>query len=399
MPAAGVPALSLRALRHRRSSPPLIATLSTGLDELPEPPARAVRRAAAGASEPEPQPPLPMLRAVLRGAMPPRPAPAPAPATSAPATATQLPRVSPPLPPGLPLRRAAAARTRAPRRVSGAVRPIVPREGGIEVPAGSLHVWDLPAGAGAFVVSGTAAARISFLDRAGSPVTDVETVPGDGLRLEAPATASKLAVSCLGAVPEGLDITAGPGAVALATAARGHVAAVGWQDAALLARVAPAALLGRGASVKLGAPLRTRDGVHELIPATTALAQQTASETTLPAGVDVVLVILDARAQALPTAGPRVLATGATLSTPPLVVTGGRRLHLFYSVSERGEALLRVAIAADAWQVAGVLGLRGRAEEWAQTLAGGVPRQLIADGPLTATGSVTVNYEPTGEER
>ena len=32
LPAAGAPALSLRALRHRRSSPPLIATLSAGLD-------------------------------------------------------------------------------------------------------------------------------------------------------------------------------------------------------------------------------------------------------------------------------------------------------------------------------------------------------------------------------
>jgi hypothetical protein len=278
-------------------------------------------------------------------------------------------------------------------------RPVVPHEGGIEVAAGSVHVWDLPAGAGAFTVSGAAAARITFLDRAGAPLSDIEAVPGEGLRLEVPAAASKLAVSCLGEVPEGLEITPGPGAVTLAVAARGRVAAVGWQDAALLSRVAPAALLGRGASLKLGAPLRIRDGVHELVPATAALAQQTACETALPAAVDVVLVIVDARGQTPPVGGPRVLAGGATLSAPPLVVAGGRRLHLFYSVSDRQDALLRVAVAGDEWQVAGVLGLRGRAREWAQALAGGAPRQLIADGPLTATGSVTVTHEPTPEER
>jgi hypothetical protein len=177
------------------------------------------------------------------------------------------------------------------------------------------------------------------------------------------------------------------------------VAAAGWQDSALLARVAPAALLGRGASLRLGAPLRTRAGVHALIPATAALAEQTASETTLPATVDVVLVLLDARGQALPSAGPRVLATSATLSSPPLVVAGGRRLHLFYTVTGREEDLLRVAITSDQWQTAGVLGLRGRAEDWAQALAGGTPRQLISDGPLTESGSVTVTHERNLEER
>src|SRR5204862_7177558 len=101
------------------------------------------------------------------------------------------------------------------------------------------------------VRAGSAAARAVFLDRSGTPLTDIEAVPGGGLRLDVPPAASRLAVSCLGEVPEELEIVPGPGAVALGATARGRVAAAGWQDSALLARVAQAALLGRGASVRL----------------------------------------------------------------------------------------------------------------------------------------------------
>jgi hypothetical protein len=398
-PAGRAPAASLQAL-GRRSSPPVLATLSAGMQQplapLPAGPSPADAPRPAAVPQPEPQPAAPMLRAVLRGPLPPVPAPAPAPATTAPAAVASLPRVSPPQRPRQPLHRTAPPRTRGPRRHLTSA-PIVPREGGLDVAAGSLHVWDLPGG-GAFTLSGSAAARAVFLDRAGAPLTDTEAVPGTGLRLDIPPAASRLVVSCLGTMPEELEIVPGPGAVALAAAARGQAAAAGWQDSALLARVAPAALLGRGASLRLGAPLRPRAGGPELVPATAALAGQTVSETTLPAAVDVVLVILDARGPALPSAGPRVLAAGATLAAPPLVVAGGRRLHLFYTVAERDEVLLRVTVASEAWQTAGVLGLRGRAGEWAQGLAAGSPRQLISDGPLTGAGSVTVVYQPTGEE-
>ena len=131
-----------------------------------------------------------------------------------------------------------------------------------------MHLWDLPAGDGAFVLTGSAAARATFLDRAGAPLTDIEAVPGEGLRLAVPAAANRLAVSCLGEPPPGLKVEPGPGAVTLAAAAAGRPAAVGWQDASLLARVARAGLLCRGASLRLGAPIVTRAGIPALIPAT-----------------------------------------------------------------------------------------------------------------------------------
>jgi hypothetical protein len=186
--------------------------------------------------------------------------------------------------------------------------------------------------------------------------------------------------------------------VTLAAAPAGRPAAVGWQDAMLLARVGPAALLGRGASVRLGSPLPARVAAQALVPATTALAAQTASETTLPAAVDVVLVILDARGSTVPPAGPRVLAAGAALTAPPVVVAGGRRLHLFYDVADREDALLRVSVASAEWITAGVVGLRGRAQDWADSFAGATPRQLVADGPLTPAGRVAAHYEAPAEE-
>jgi hypothetical protein len=96
-----------------------------------------------------------------------------------------------------------------------------------------MHLWDLPAGDGAFVLTGSAAARATFLDRAGAPLVDIEAVPGDALRLAVPAAANRLAVSCLGEPPPGLKVEPGPGAVTLAAAAPGRPAAVGWQDAPL----------------------------------------------------------------------------------------------------------------------------------------------------------------------
>ncbi len=391
----GAPALSLRALRNRRSSPPVIATLATGVGELPTPRGRRPRAAEAAGAHPRASPSAPLLRGTLHGPMPPAPAPAAAPVTTA-SGAGGLPRSSPPPPPRRRLRRAAPPRTRGAHR-GRATRPTVPHEGGLEVVAGSMHLWDLPAGDGAFVLTGSAAARATFLDRAGAPLADIEAVPGDALRLAVPAAANRLAVSCLGEPPPGLKVEPGPGAVTLAAAAPGRPAAVGWQDASLLARVARAGLLCRGASLRLGAPLLTRAGIPALIPATAALAGQAASETALPAAVDVVLVILDARGVAVPSAGARVHAAGGTLAAPPIVVAGGRRLHLFYAVEDREEALLRISVAGEQWVTAGVVGLRGRADEWAAALAGSRPRQLIADGPLTASGSVTVVHESTVE--
>ena len=207
------------------AAPPPVLTADArdaraGVGELPTPRAAGARgRPQRRRPTPDLPPSAPLLRAVApradaagpgarggagdhgvgRGRRLPREQPA---ATAAPAACAG------------PRRRAPAARA-----AGVATRPIVPREGGLEIAAGCLHLWDLPAGDGAFVLTGSAAARATFLDRAGAPLTDIEAVPGDGLRLAVPAAANRLAVSCLGEPPEGLKVEPGPGAVALAAAA------------------------------------------------------------------------------------------------------------------------------------------------------------------------------------
>ena len=434
LPPAPVSALSVRALRHQRSSPPLVAALATGFGEPPTPGARArgSRLAAAApirAARVEPPPPGPQLRAILRATGPATPGAVAAPRTTAFKAGEGLPRTRPDArhPLGRPLRRhghpavapatSAADRGRTLRSARlGSVTPGASRladaahrvaNGGIVIPAGSLQVWDLPSvGAdGAFVLSGAAAARATFLDRAGAPVTDVEAVPGEELRLIPPPTASRLAVGCLGMVPDGIAVEPGPGAVSLAASLPGRPAACGWQDGGLLAQVAPAALLARGASLRLAGPLRStrrssQRTAQTLVTAVEALAQQPAAETALPAAIDVVIVIVDARGAGVPAAAPRIAVRGATLAAPPLVVTGGRRMHLFYTVTARDpdEPPVRVAVAGAAhWQLAGVVGVNGRADDWADALTASTPRQLVADGPLTTTGEIRLRHETTQE--
>ena len=390
LPSAGASAISLRTLRHRRSSPPVIVALG-GTPEAAVPADSPVTRVTPPA-RPVAPPPVPGLHGVLRAGMPSAvPTPAAAPRTTA--SRAGVPRVRPPAAPDRPLRRADAARTGA-ACLGRAARPPATGTGATAIATADLHLWDLQGGASAVVLSGEAAARAVFLDRAGAPVSDVEARPGAGLRLPVPTAASRLAVSCLGTLPDGVTIVPGPGAAALAAAPRGRPCGVGWQDALRLAQVGPAALLARGASVRLGAPLRRGAGLPALIPATRALADQTACETTMPSSVDVVLVIVDARGGGVPTGGPRVLSTGATL-TSPLVAAGGRRLHLVYEVHDRSAPLLRIAVAAEQWQTAAVMGLPGRAEEWAEMLGTVAPRQLVPDGPLSGSRTVSIEFEST----
>ena len=181
---------------------------------------------------------------------------------------------------------------------------------GVSLDPGEMHVWDLPRmnDPGAWSLSGSAAARVVFLDRAGVPVLDVEGLPAEPLRLLAPASAARVVFACLGDAPTGPTGPAGPagparaGAVSLAAAPFGSPPTAGWQSGSLLTQVGPAVLLGRGATLRLPSPLGTRrDGyrtTEALVLAATAVARVTACETFLPAATDVVVVSVDSRSAA-----------------------------------------------------------------------------------------------------
>jgi hypothetical protein len=245
-----------------------------------------------------------------------------------------------------------------------------------------LRVWDLPAGgdAGQWLVSGPGTARVVFLDRAGHPLLDREIVPGDGTELPvtAPPGAARAVVGALGAGTE-----------------PGRSPVCGWQAGSQLIQVAPAALLARGATVHLPAPLVTRrDGrrtSQALVPAATAVAGQPSCTTCLPAAAGLVLVIVDGD----PAGHPEVSVDGAATGEPTLIAVG-RRLNLLYPVTARepGHPLIRVRVAPhpDA-ELAGVLSLPGSPGEWARALAQGSPRLPVPEGPVSPNRPVTVRYQ------
>jgi len=125
-----------------------------------------------------------------------------------------------------------------------------------------------------------------------------------------------------------------------------------------------------------------------------ALTSQTGAETWLPVAVSVVMILLDQMDPIAADAGDLGIAcNGATLATPPISGTGGRRRALLYDVTTRDAGATRISIAVASktgWALAGVIGLPGRASEWAARLDGTVPPNLVPDGPLTPSGQITV---------
>lgn len=329
---APLAATSARSLRSRRSSPPLVATLGVS----PTTPAaqrpRVVHPATLTRSQrpARPAPPAPRLRVRLQS-----------PVTRAPAAATG--RTLP----------------------AAEERPLAP---------GEVLVSDLPMpadGAGRWLVSGPGAARVVFLDRAGLPLLDEVVAPDAAVT--APEGAARVAVSAVAAAKPSV---------------------CGWQSGSLLAQVGRATLLAPGASVHLAAPLvSSRDGQRTsqaLVRASAAVTAPGPVETRLPATVQVVAVVVDALARAVPTDLPRVELDGAETGQPTVVV-GGHRLHLLYPVrGAHATVTVRVTQGAD-WRLAGVLGGLGTVDDWLPRVTR--PGSGIAVPAQPSAAPVTVRYE------
>ena len=465
LPASGLEPLAVRALSLGRSSPPVLAPITTGLTMKPVglalPPT---------IKEASPVGPVvldqPRLRAVLQGR--------PQPVSDAPpsfhtsvtkvAAAAGITRLAPPkfdAVAGARLERVAAPN--ASRSTAAALTPRTLRnvelgwsagaahaqalvnvqaqvlKDGVTLPAGTTHLWDLPvitpatnpttspgpsgmaasaqsapasaspfAAAGnilwSVAVSGVAAVRITCLTRGGKVLSDQELVPAAPATIPVPASAAMLAVTCLGKVPTTVagapagGLAAAFGRVTFGTVPQGKMPAVGWQTGNLLPQVGPSALLGRGACLILPSPraaLRARRATTQaMVRASEAMVNQPGVETWLPIGVGVVMIILDQQDPTAAANGDLAIAVdGATLSTPPLRVVGGRRRALLYDVLQRkpGVDHMVVAVASTTgWRLAGAVGLPGRAQEWAAYMHGGVPEHIVPEGPLTPDGQVTV---------
>ena len=425
LPQDGLHPLAVRALNVNRSAPPLLTPLSTGLTMkpvgLPSPPAIA---------EVPPVLPVPLQSPRLRAVLQSRPQPVadtpPALRTSVTnvAAAANVPRMAAPQVTTLASRVQRVAAPNAPRatKLAAAARIVRSPElawtsgvshqeglssaeqdlgtSGVSLPAGTTHLWDIPAtSAKQLVVSGGAAFRMTFLTRGGSVISDREYAAGSNMAIAIPPRCGMVAITCLGVPPTTVTkITPALGAVSFAAAPAGQMAAAGWELHNLLPQVGPITLLGRGACLvfpQSHAPARKKQAVSSaMVTVSDALATQPAVETWLPTSAGAVMILLDQQDPSAAADGDLALAVdGATLSASPIRILGGRRRALLYDVQQVNPNADHITVATASltgWRFSGVIGLSGKAQEWGVRFNGKIPEQLVPDGPLTPNGSVIV---------
>jgi len=403
LPPPGLHPLATRALRQDRSAPPLLTPITTGLTMNP-----------VGQSAPpliRKVPPVltvpllnPRLRAVLQG--PPVPTLDVPPLlhttiTRVVAVSANTPRFAAPqmsVVPGSRLEFVRAANAPSPTRLARSPRTqrsfqfcfsvgqahrkaFTQAEdlisgNGVTVPAGTTHIWDVPLDPPhTIAISGKAAARVTCLTSAGNPLCDFELAQAQS-EFELPATCAMVAVSCLGLTVDGI---------------------AGWQTGNLLPQAGSTTLLGRRSVLflpQIAATIKSRQpSAQAMVRVSSAVANQPGVETWLPLSTGVVGVLLDVEDLCTAAEGDLAIAvTGATLSTPPLRVVGGRRKLLLYDVLKRDDKSEHIVISVASQtgaRMAGIVGLAGSAQEWAIRFNGGVPEHLVPDGPSTPDGEIT----------
>jgi hypothetical protein len=234
------------------------------------------------------------------------------------------------------------------------------------------------------------------MNRAGQTIGDLETAVAASKQLPI-SGAEYLAITCLGTLPSLQSAPAdGEGAVTFAVSAGSATPAVGWQSGNLFPQVGGSCVLARGASLRLRrAYLPTVNGqpaTQSMVRVADALVEQSGAETWLPIAVSVVMILLDAQDLTAAESGDFGIACdGATLATPPVAGSGGRRRALLYDVIARDPKATRMVISVASkagWSLAGVIGLPGKASEWAASLHGAVPPDLVPNGPLSPSGQI-----------
>jgi hypothetical protein len=393
----GVEGSARRAVRKRRS-PPLIAALSEGMD------LSAVGRGVAPAPKPPPQQPpehtTPALLHASLGAVPPT-AP-PLVATTAAKSGANLLRTKPPapkatlgtmalLPDAAPATAIAAPAAALPRGPAGR-KAIASTEaqalgGGVEVPAGAVQVWGVPARVRSVSLRGDGW-RLVALGRAGAVLLDVECA-GER-RIALPKRTERVAVWSLGK-------SASP----IATPARGAITfaqsnappiTVGWHSGSRVFVVGRFCALCRGGSLRLSAALPDDrgDGLG-LRPVSRFLGDQPTIETTLPRRVTALLVLASAPDPTQAALGDLdVRVDGGTIG-PPLPFEGVSGEGALYAVHAKDD--LRVTVASMAgYRPRAVVGFRGAPAEIAAWLHTESRTDVVAEGPLSVDGSVGVSF-------
>jgi hypothetical protein len=463
LPAAGLSPSGKQSLLRSRSAPPRLAPITTGLTMKPvglaNPPAITVVPPVAPILLTTPR-----LRAVLQGNVAKTgDAPPPQRTTVSNAAAGVMRVAAPPATSiaGASLLRLHAATApratllgRAGREVRCADFGVSPTSAqltslsqaatdfvgqGCTVPAGALHLWDIPQANGFAIAVGGDEARVVCVTRAGTVLSDQEFVSGNGVTVALPPGTAMIAVMCLGKLPAPTLPTPSPGptpiptpvhpvapiapvapvvnpravvigphltfaGISAAISTQNTMPAVGWQSGNLVAQITSTLLLGRGCCLRLAqhnvVGRANKQTSQAMVKLGAVMLDQPGIETYLPTSVAVVMFLLDRQDPTSTADGDLQLATtGITLATPPLRVEGGARRALIYTVAGRDAKAPYATVAAasvSGWRLSGVLGLPGTAQEWAVRMNGGIPEHLVSDGPFTPDGQIVVQLKNVG---
>ncbi|MCP4424813.1 MAG: hypothetical protein GY803_09995 [Chloroflexi bacterium] len=277
-------------------------------------------------------------------------------------------------------------------------------QSGIVLQAGMAQVWTLPSrnAVGEMPIlnfAGDQAVRVTCLNRGNSFLADVEMV-GSG-QFQPPEHTVRIVVTGLGRPSSTKQAASGMGVITL-TEASNPIPVVGWQGSTELTQVGRSTLLGRGAVLKMGAPLNTRHQSRRVdqsfLKAADAMKGQSGVETCLPPAATTVGILIERRDETADESlarGLGLVVQGATLSSEPISVLGGVRALLLYDVlSVDDEApCITVGVAARlGWRVDGVLGMKNNALHWARALANESLTTLVENGPLTPQGQTRVAF-------
>ena len=443
LPAEGLPPVAARTLRTRRSSPPVLSTLSFGLamrpveQPLPAPVREVVPRAPVALDAVR-------LRAVMQQQIAPTGAAPPAIRSTVARVASAVATPQPPARvnvgrdllrivsvPGARLvvqpHPAAPRATRFARTAMsirsgeigatvgrGTARTIAQMEkaaaaNGATLRVGVTQLWDVPPARERTVrVTGGMAVRVTQLGGGGAVISDVEYPDARDLEIVLHDDCAMVALTGLGRVPRSPSGAAnsvnppGAGAVTAIAAPYGATPAVGWELRQSAAQLSPTVVLGRGVLIELS----QRAGVHiakqtigtGMISLAEALRGQTAIQTTLPAGTGVVGVLLDLEpGRVLAPADLVIASAGSRLAADPIRVEGGNRALLLYDVSRyvlaNAPTSFSVTVAVRrGGRCAGVVGLGGDARTWGERMNGRIPERLVPDEPLTTDGEAQVRF-------
>src|ERR1035438_8659213 len=227
LPALGLAPMSVRSLVNFRSSPPLLAPLTTGLTMKPvglalppqitavpvttsvfleQPRLRAVLQMRSQVVSDAPFVLRTTVNSVAAAKQAPRVA-APSPTVVAGARLVRVPAANAPRAtalarPGRTLRSfdfGVSGTISNLRNLAQAHADVLDK--GVSLVSGAPHVWDLPAGANQqIILTGNGAVRVAFLGRNGTPIQDTETIVQNRLAMIVPATAAMVAITCLGSL-------------------------------------------------------------------------------------------------------------------------------------------------------------------------------------------------------